>query len=158
MYPRRPCGEIQESLVHNKSAIWRKTSLHVIKRLLQYTLHLGPIINKQRHGSNGDSERRESLRTRAARWGILKDMGCAKPSKERSHLGCRHEVFVDFPSGSAVKNHLQCRRRRFDPWAGKIPWRRKWQPAPVFCPGKSHGQRGLVGYIVHGVSRELDTN
>ena len=29
---------------------------------------------------------------------------------------------------------------------GKIPWRRKWQPTPVFLPGKSHGQRGLVGY------------
>ena len=33
-----------------------------------------------------------------------------------------------------------------DPWAGKIPWRRKWQPAPVFLPGKSHGQRILAGY------------
>ena len=29
----------------------------------------------------------------------------------------------------------------FDPWVGKIPWRRKWQPTPVFLPGKSHGQR-----------------
>ena len=31
-------------------------------------------------------------------------------------------------------------------WAGKIPWRRKWQPTPVFLPGKSHGQRSLVDY------------
>ena len=30
--------------------------------------------------------------------------------------------------------------------AGKIPWRRKWQPTPVFLPGESHGQRSLVGY------------
>ena len=30
-------------------------------------------------------------------------------------------------------------------WVGKIPWRRAWQPAPVFLPGKSHGQRSLVG-------------
>jgi len=29
---------------------------------------------------------------------------------------------------------------------GKMPWRRKWQPTPVFLPGKSHGQRSLVGY------------
>ena len=36
------------------------------------------------------------------------------------------------------------RRCRFDPWVGKIPWRRKWQPTPVFLPGKSHGQRSLV--------------
>ena len=34
---------------------------------------------------------------------------------------------------------------RFDPWVRKIPWRRKWQPTPVSLPGKSHGQRGLVG-------------
>ena len=40
----------------------------------------------------------------------------------------------------------QCRRCRFHPWVGKIPWRRKWQPTPVFLPGKSHGQSSLVGY------------
>ena len=39
----------------------------------------------------------------------------------------------------------RCRRRGFDPWVGKIPWRRKWQPTPVFLPGESHGQRNLVG-------------
>jgi len=35
------------------------------------------------------------------------------------------------------------RRLRFDPWVGKIPWRRKWQPTLVFMPEKSHGQRNL---------------
>ena len=47
--------------------------------------------------------------------------------------------------------HLQCRRhgrRGLDPWVGKIPWRRKWQPTPVLLPGESHGQRSLVGYSV----------
>ena len=34
-------------------------------------------------------------------------------------------------------------RYQFDPWAGKIPWRRAWQPTPVFLPGESHGQRSL---------------
>ena len=34
----------------------------------------------------------------------------------------------------------------FDPWVGKIPWRRAWQPTPVFLPGESHGQRSLAGY------------
>ena len=34
----------------------------------------------------------------------------------------------------------------FNPWVRKILWRRKWQPTPVFLPGKSHGQRNLVGY------------
>ena len=43
----------------------------------------------------------------------------------------------------------QCRRHKrlgFDPWVGKIPWRRKWQPTPVFLHGESHGQRSLAGY------------
>ena len=39
---------------------------------------------------------------------------------------------------------LQCRRHRFDPWIGKISWNRKWQPIPVFLPGKFYGQRILV--------------
>ena len=34
----------------------------------------------------------------------------------------------------------------FDPWVRKIPWRRKWQPTPVFLPEESHGQRSLAGY------------
>ena len=47
----------------------------------------------------------------------------------------------------------QSRRPRFDPRVGKIPWRRQWQPIPVFSPGKSHGQRGLVGYSSRGCKR-----
>ena len=47
----------------------------------------------------------------------------------------------------------QCRRHRFDPWVRKIPWRRKWRPTPVFLPGKSHGQRSLVGYSPWGLKR-----
>ncbi|XP_055444643.1 testicular haploid expressed gene protein-like [Bubalus kerabau] len=40
----------------------------------------------------------------------------------------------------------QCGRRRFDPWVGKIPWRRKRQLTPVSLPEESHGQRSLVAY------------
>ena len=39
----------------------------------------------------------------------------------------------------------QCRRRRFNYWVRRIPWRWKWQLTPVFLPGKSHGQRSLAG-------------
>ena len=46
-------------------------------------------------------------------------------------------------------------RRRFSPWVRKIPWRRAWQPIPVLMPGKSHGQRRLVGYSPWG-RKELD--
>ena len=47
---------------------------------------------------------------------------------------------------------LQCGRHGFDPWVGKIPWRRKWQPTPVFWPGKSHRQRAWQA-TVHGVAK-----
>ena len=54
----------------------------------------------------------------------------------------------------SVKNPpAKCRRYRrlwFDPWVGKIPWRRKWQPTPVFFSWKSHGQRSMVGYSSRG--------
>ena len=46
-------------------------------------------------------------------------------------------------------------RPGFNPWIRKIPWRRKWQPTPVFLPGKSHGWRSLVGYSPWGC-RESD--
>ena len=49
--------------------------------------------------------------------------------------------------------HLYCKRPEFDPWVGKIPWRRKWQPTPVFLPGKLHGWRSLVGYSPRGSQR-----
>ena len=52
-----------------------------------------------------------------------------------------------FPGGSDGKaSASNAGDPGFDPWVGKIPWRRKWQPTPVFLPGKSHGQRNLVGY------------
>ena len=44
---------------------------------------------------------------------------------------------------------MQCRRQRrcrFDPWVRKISWSRKWQPTPVFLPGKSYRQKSLMGY------------
>ena len=47
----------------------------------------------------------------------------------------------------------RCRRRWFDPRLGKIPWRRKWQPSPVFLPGASCGQRSLMGYSPWGDKR-----
>ena len=39
----------------------------------------------------------------------------------------------------------RCKRHGFHLWIRKIPWRRKWHPTSVFLPGKSHGQRSLVG-------------
>ena len=49
----------------------------------------------------------------------------------------------------------KCRRRRFDPWIGIIPWCRKWQLTPVFLPGKFRGQRSLESYSQWGC-KDLD--
>ena len=60
--------------------------------------------------------------------------------------------FVSFyflGGASGKEPSCQCRRHKiceFDPWVGKIPWRRKWQPTPVFLPEEFHGQRSLAGY------------
>ena len=51
---------------------------------------------------------------------------------------------------------LQCRKSGFNPWVGKIPWRKKWLSTPVFLLGESHGQRSLVGYSPWG-HKESDT-
>ena len=50
-----------------------------------------------------------------------------------------------------VKNLPQCRRRRFNAWVGKIPWRNKWLPTPVFLPG-NFMDRGAWWATVHGVT------
>ena len=49
-----------------------------------------------------------------------------------------------------VKNLPAMQETWFDSWAGKTPWRREWQPIPVFLPGEYHGQRSLVGYSPWG--------
>ena len=61
---------------------------------------------------------------------------------------CTH--FWGFPGGASDKvlacQCWRCQRQGFNPWIGKIPWRREWQPTPVFLPGEYHGQSRLAGY------------
>ena len=54
---------------------------------------------------------------------------------------------------SGKESPCQCKGCRLNPSVRKVPWRRKWQPTPVFLPGKSHGQRNLVGYNPWGHQR-----
>ena len=59
-----------------------------------------------------------------------------------------------FPGGTSGKEPAyqcrRCKRHRFDPWVGKIPWKMKWLPTPVFLSREFHGQRSLGGYIPWG--------
>ena len=74
----------------------------------------------------------------------------------RLHVEIIVYIYMGFPGGSEVKaSASNAGKPGFDPWAGKIPWRRKWQPTPVFLPEESHGWRSLVGYSPWG-RKELD--
>ena len=97
------------------------------------------------HKSDGCCSTRSSPRAQAAGHSFLpSEGGCP----QRAAGFC-----VDpkcFLSGTSGKESTcQCKRHKgcgFDPWVGKIPWRRAWQPAPVFLPEESHRQRSLEGY------------
>ena len=98
-------------------------------------------------------------------------------ASNKSHFSCLNvlELFLNYnkyislshggwwrgrPSGTRGKEFAfqsrRHKRRRFNPWVRKIPWSRKWQPTPVFLPGKSHGERSLAGYSPWG-HKESDT-
>ena len=72
----------------------------------------------------------------------------------------KHIDYVAFPGGPSGKElSCQCRRlmiHEFSPWIRKVPWRRAWQPTPVFLPGESQGPGSLVGYGPKGC-KESDT-
>ena len=57
---------------------------------------------------------------------------------------------MNFPGGSDRKESacycMRPKRCKFNPWVGKIPWRREWQSTPVVLLGESHGQRNLASY------------
>ena len=90
-----------------------------------------------------------------------------KPKQKSEYKGCSGKICKDkkwvlcwgkgFPAGPSGKESTwQCRRHKrceFDPWVRKIPWRRAWQPIPVFLPVESHRQRSLAGYSPWGSQR-----
>ena len=61
-------------------------------------------------------------------------------------LGAVILQFQGFPNGASGKESAcRCWRHRFNPWIGKIPWRRAWETTSISLPGESHGQRSLQG-------------
>ena len=76
-------------------------------------------------------------------------------SRDQTHVSCIVGFFTLWTTREAPSTCQcrRCQRHSFDPWVRKIPWRRKWQPIPVFQLGESHGQRSLVGYSLWGHKR-----
>ena len=83
------------------------------------------------------------FQARVLEWGVI---AFSSTNGYRENRASKMALVVKNPPANAGDNN----RRGFDPWIGKIPWSRKWQPTLVFFPGKSHGQRSLVGYSPWG--------
>ena len=103
--------------------------------------------------------------------GIFSTPSCLKSFLYHSRK-CSLQTFLDFPNVHDLgvvkfslglppwlrgkKSACNAEDPGLIPWVRKIPWRRAWQPTPVFLPGESHGQRSLVGYSPWG-RKESDT-
>ena len=84
---------------------------------------------------------------RQRRLQIQRSCSCSTCSKESAVAGNAGSIHSGGTSGKEPTcQYRRCKGQGFDPWVGKIPWRRKWQPTPVFSPGESVGQSSLVGY------------
>ena len=79
-----------------------------------------------------------------------------------SFLARDHELMTLYAEGKlAMEDYMACqsrmhKRHGLNPWVRKIPWRRKWQPTPVFLPGESRRQRSMASYSPWG-HKKLDT-
>ena len=87
---------------------------------------------------------------------------CIQIVKDRDGLilneNCYLAPILLSPPGwlSGKEPTCQCKRHGFDPWVGKIPWRRKWQPTLVFLPGKCYGQKEPGELQSMGSQKESD--
>ena len=101
-----------------------------------------------------------TLNIRKSRKRALPTPGSRGRRKEEGTGSKSPASLTGFPGGASGKEHIcQCRRhkrRGFSRLVEKIPWRRAWQPTPIFLPGQSHGQKNLVGYSPRNC-KELDT-
>ena len=68
-------------------------------------------------------------------------------SLDVDRVGILGPVILQMSGKESAYPCRRCKRLGFGLWVRKVPWSRKWQPAPIFLPGKSHGQGSLVGYI-----------
>ena len=90
--------------------------------------------------------------TQSRLWEIHKQNTASLISNRKLNLA----YLLDMTVGEKSSCNAGDTRAWVIPWVWKIPWRRKWQPTPVFFPGKPHGERSLEGYSPYGL-KESDT-
>ena len=106
----------------------------------------------------------EPLRSshRGVMWHIEPGLPPKNPDSRRKRKKLTKDQQVGFPGGASGKEPTcQCRRYKrlgFDPWVGKIPWRRTWQPTPVFLPGESYGQSSPQGCTELDMTERLNSS
>ena len=92
----------------------------------------------------------ENSRDRGAWWAAIYGVAQSPMRLKRISSSSSNGLDGGFPGGASGKEptcqYRRHRRQGFNFWVRKIPWRRVWQPTPVFLPGEAHGQRSLVGY------------
>ena len=111
--------------------------------------------NSEGQGSLAFCSPRAKSQTRLSGWTTATDVSQwalreLRKEKNTCHLAA---IFPGFSGGSDSKeSSCNFRRPGFNPWVGKSPWRREWQPNPGLLPEESHGQRSLAA-IVLGISK-----
>ena len=78
---------------------------------------------------------------------LLRQAGNSTRDVQEPLVLCFIYLSLFYIGASGKEPACQFRRHKrcgFDPWIGKIPWRRAWQPTPVFLPGEPHKQRSQV--------------
>ena len=123
-------------------------SIHVNQIIMLYTLNLysqccQSLLNKTVKNKSCNLEKKKK-----------RFLGIESLSISQSAFNTYYHLLWQ----SHKESTCQCKRhKRLDliPEWGRFPWSKKWQPTPVFLPGKFHGQRSLVGYSPWG-HKELD--
>ena len=119
------------------------------------TLKMGPTAVKWDPGFNSDLLSPKSKLSSMLLVGVSTDIINLEANLATSDKIKSIHTFCGASGKEPACQCRRCKRCRFDPWVGKIPWRRAWQLSSVFLPGESHGQRSLVGYGPQGL-KELD--
>ena len=119
-------------------------NLHCLPCAMLFVLHsVAPLCPTL--FSPPDSSVHGILQAGILEWVAMLSSRASSQLRDRTHVSCVSCIsrWILYHCASNKESACQCRRRGFNPWIKKIPWRKKWQPIPVFLPGKSHEQRSL---------------